>query len=98
MCGLHQQINSTRDYALALAWVCACIIIHSLAAQYEEAKEVADFWHWVHDGLVGQLSEGDDCEPLDSFTWGIGKLAIPGESMAQQKCQHIQEALFSELY
>jgi hypothetical protein len=96
--GLRQQINSMRDHALALAWVRTCIIIHSLAVRYEEAGEEVDFWQWVHEGLVGQPSEGDDCERVDSFSWGIGEAAIPGESVGQQKRRHVQEALFAELY
>ena len=37
--GLCQQINSTCDHPLALAWVHTCVIIHTLAAQYEEAEK-----------------------------------------------------------
>jgi hypothetical protein len=96
--GLQQLINSPRDYALALAWVRTCIIIHTLTAQYEEAGEEADFWEWVNDGLVNQPHEGDDCEPVSGFTWGNGEVAVLGESPGQRKRHHVQEALFAQIY
>ena len=72
--GLRQQINSEQEYGLALAWVWACIIIHSLTACYETDDE-EEFWQWIEEGLKDQCSEGRDghelgpCEPVcEQFT------------------------------
>jgi len=96
--GLRQQINSAQDYALALAWVWVCIIVHSLAACYEEGEEDDHFWQWVHDGLLDQPNEGDNCNPVDGFSWGLGEELITGESLPQRKWRHVQESLFDVLY
>ena len=54
---LHQNIDSERDWLLALTWICVCIIIHSLAFEVECVIEDDAFWEWVHQG-VG--NDGDE--------------------------------------
>ena len=49
--GLQQQINSECAHTLALAWVQACVIIHSFAAHTEDSEYEADFWEWVNEGM-----------------------------------------------
>src|SRR5258708_39184288 len=95
--GLQQQINSECDHTLALAWVWACVIIHSFAACIEDSEYEADFWEWVNEGMQGQGDEEED-EPVDAFVWTGARSPHPGESDGQQKCQLIQEALFNALY
>ena len=56
---LCQNIDSERDWLLALTWIRVCIIIHSLAFEVECVIEDDAFWEWVHQG-VG--NDGD--EPL----------------------------------
>ena len=95
--GLRQQINSERDYKLALSWVHACLIIHSLVSCMEDFELEADFRQWVADGLHGHpgSAEDDEVEGFSSVSWGG---SIVGESEAQCKHRHIQEALFDEVY
>ncbi|KAF8240937.1 hypothetical protein L208DRAFT_1035953, partial [Tricholoma matsutake] len=33
--GLHQQIKNPQDHHHALAWVCACIVIHTIIQEIE---------------------------------------------------------------
>ena len=95
--GLRQQINSERDYILALAWVRTCLIIHSFAARVEDQNYESDFWEWVEEGRSGEEEREED-EPVEGFMWaGAGPL-LPGESEPQRKRRHVQEALFDALY
>jgi len=82
---LQQQINSECDHTLALAWVQACVIIHSFAACIEDSEYEADFWEWVNEGMQGQGDEEED-EPVDAFVWTGARSPHPGESDGQQKC------------
>ena len=70
---------------MALAWVRACLIIHSLAAQYEGAEEEVDFWQWVEDGLKDHVRDDGEMDPINGFHWGQGELPVIGESAAQRK-------------
>jgi G3E family GTPase len=93
--GLQQQINCEKDLMLALAWVRTCLIIHSLAAQFEVVEEEDDFWDWIHLGLDEQE---DPVEEVNGFIWSHQQQHVVGESEGQQKRQLIQEALFDALY
>jgi len=63
----------------------------------EDFELEADFQQWVADGLHGHpgYAEDDEVEGFSSASWGG---SIVGESEAQCKCRHIQEALFDEVY
>ena len=52
-------------------------------AHYEEAEEDDHFWQWVCDGLMDQPDEGDNCNAVDGFSWGLGEEPIAGESLPQ---------------
>ena len=95
--GLRQQINSERDYILALAWVRTCLIIHSFAGRIEDDEYESDFWEWVEEGRNGE-DEREDEEPVEGFMWDGAGPSWPGESEPQRKRRHVQEALFDALY
>jgi hypothetical protein len=42
--------------------------------------------------------EREDEGPIEGFTWGGMGPPLLGETDVQQKHQHVQEALFDELY
>ena len=95
--GLRQQINSECEYMLALAWVRTCLIVHSFAACHEDHEYESDFWEWIDEGMSGE-DEREDEGPIEGFAWGGMGPPLPGETEAQQKHRHVQEALFNELY
>src|SRR5260221_487963 len=70
---------------MALSWVCACLIIHSLVSCMEDFELEADFQQWVADGLHGHpgYAKDDEVEGFSSVSWGG---SIVGESEAQ--CKH----------
>jgi len=47
---------------------------------------------------MDQPDEGDNCDAVDGFSWGLGEEPIAGESLPQQKWRHVQESLFDVLY
>lgn len=51
--GLHQQINDAVDHERALAWVKACIVIHTLMHLIENGEEDPEFVdELVQEGLM----------------------------------------------
>jgi len=48
--------------------------------------------------MKDQCSENDECDPVDGFQWSCDGVPVVGESLPQWKWQHVQEALFAELY
>lgn len=51
--GLRQQIDNSLDHERALAWVKACIVIHTLIGRLEEGREDQDFIdELVREGLA----------------------------------------------
>ena len=57
----------------------------------------SDFSEWIEEGRNGE-DEREDEEPVEGFMWDGAGSSLPGESEPQQKCQHVQEALFDALY
>ncbi len=96
--GLHQQINSECDYKLVIAWIHACLIIHSFVAWIKDFKYKSDFWEWVDEGMSGEDWEREEDMPFEGFVWNGGGPPVPGETEGQRKCCHVQEALFHALY
>ena len=48
--------------------------------------------------MKDQCSENDECDPVDGFQWSHDGVLVAGELLPQWKWQHVQEALFAELY
>jgi hypothetical protein len=92
---LRQNIDSERDWLLALTWIRVCIIIHSLAFEVENIVEDDTFWEWVHQGV------GDDgAEPLEPVrdAFNPADLArLARESDGHLKRRQVQQALFISL-
>ena len=63
----------------------------------EDQNYESDFWEWVEEGQSGEEEREED-EPVEGFMWAGAGPSLPGESEAQQKCQHVQEVLFDALY
>lgn len=56
--GLHQQIDNNVGHERALAWVKACIIIHTLVHLIEDGNEDMEFVDdLVREGLAGSEAE-----------------------------------------
>ncbi|KAF9519504.1 hypothetical protein BS47DRAFT_1358110 [Hydnum rufescens UP504] len=91
----QRNINSEQDFHWALAWVCVCLVIHSLVAQVEDVGD-EEFWDWVHVGLEDE-DDADPTNEVEGFLWHGQALAM-GETLGQQKQWLVQEALFQELY
>jgi hypothetical protein len=95
---LRQQINCERDYRFALEWVRTCLIIHSLVTREDDFESDEDFLQWVADGLNGHDEGLEDDDEVEGFTWVPVEQPIAGETEGQRKHQHVQEALFYEVY
>jgi len=92
---LRQNIDSERDWLLALTWVRTCIIIHSLAFEVEHVVEDDSFWEWVHQG-VG--NDGDELpEPARDAFVPADLARLTRESDGHLKRRQVQHALFTSL-
>ena len=57
LCGLHQQIDNAVDYEHALAWVKACIVIHTLVLLIEDGNKDLEF---IKDLVWQGLGDSED--------------------------------------
>lgn len=90
--GLRQQIGDATDHKRALAWVKACIVIHTLVSFVEEGDEDNEFMEELvregtdasDDVIVGQA----DRDQSDSQR----------EAQGQRKRTELKTMLFESLY
>lgn len=70
--GLCQQIDDSVDHQRALAWIKACIVIHTLVGLIEHDKEDPEFVdELVLAGLSNQEVDGGFCDGESGGTQGI---------------------------
>jgi hypothetical protein len=92
---LHQNIDSEREWLLALTWIRVCIIIHSLAFEVEHIVEDDTFWEWVHQGVGTDGAE--PLEPVHDAFVPVDLARLACESAGHLKRRQVQHALFTSL-
>jgi hypothetical protein len=86
--GLRQQIDDSVDHERALAWVKACIVIHTLVGQLETEREDPDFTEeLVRQGLANPAPPGafPEVEVVSSAR---------RRTRGQRKCTELKTKLF----
>jgi hypothetical protein len=86
--GLCQQIKNPQDHHCALAWVHACIVIHTLI-QDIETDDFDEEWNeeLIDDGLSSDDSSSSDDDRVAA--------QISRESQGQRKRRKVKEDLFA---
>ena len=86
MRGLRQQIDDARDHERAVAWIKACIVIHTLIFFIEHGHKD---WEYIAE----LVEEGTDTVPD-----GVGHSDLESEVVRETKGQRKREVLKNELF
>ncbi|KAJ7206358.1 hypothetical protein GGX14DRAFT_132922 [Mycena pura] len=87
--GLRQQIDDSNDHERALAWVKACIVIHTLVGIIEEGAEDQDFMdELVQAGLA-------NAHPLPQVIVIESEVSSVRKSRGQRKRTDLKAKLFA---
>ena len=61
LCGLQQQIDDAVDHARAVAWIKACLVLHTLVFEIENGNEDPDYvQELVDEGIDPDLGTLDN--------------------------------------
>ncbi|KAJ7020115.1 hypothetical protein C8F04DRAFT_1197009 [Mycena alexandri] len=87
--GLRQQIDDSKDHERALAWVKACIIIHTLVRLIEDGTKDDEYLQeLVQEGLANQA-------PAPAPTIDTEAAATTRNSRSQRKRVDLKTKLFA---
>ncbi|KAJ7026796.1 hypothetical protein C8F04DRAFT_1190189 [Mycena alexandri] len=87
--GLRQQIDDSKDHERALAWVKACIIIHTLVGLIEDGTADDEYLQeLIQEGLANQAPA-----PLPPINTEAA--AAMTNSRGQRKCIDVKTKLFA---
>jgi hypothetical protein len=84
--GLRQQIDDARDHERAVAWIKACIVIHTLIFFIEHGHEDWDY--------VAELVE----EGTDPVVDVVGQTDLESEVVRETRGQRKREELKADLF
>ena len=88
--GLRQQIDNAEDHSRALAWVKACLIIHSLVFNIEHGEEDPDY-------VEELIREGHAHAPNAYLANNDLDSEIAQETRGQARRTHLKEQLFASM-
>lgn len=88
LCGLQQQIDDVVDHARAVAWIKACLVLHTLVFEIENGNEDPDYvQELVDEGIDPDLGTLDN--ELEA--------KVVRETRGQGKRTELKEKLFEYL-